>query len=199
MNKIAVAVVATVFNGVIAANGFAAGELNKFACAAGPVSSSGLIGKILKSSGDVLYSGAAGYTEAKAGAKLVAGSQISTGEGSSAKISVGSNCNLPIGANSIATLNQPNGANGDILVSIENALNPASKAVQEGSSSQVSLGLVPLLTGATVAGPVAIAGYTASENQEKNQQRIRENNNDYTKDAEGNFIPVGGGTAAASQ
>ncbi len=189
MNKIAIAVVATVFNGAMAVNGFAAGELTSFACAAGPVSSSGLIGKIIQSSGDVLYSGATGYTEAKAGAKLVAGSQISTGENSSAKISVGSNCNLPISANSIATLNQPNGASGDILVSIENALNPASKAVQEGTSSQAAIGgglaggLSGGLGGALGAGVVgaaaAGAGGTAAQNEDKNPAKLKAGNGDF--------------------
>lgn len=180
MNKIAIAVVATVFNGAMAVNGFAAGELTKFACAAGPVSSSGLIGKIIQSSGDVLYSGATGYTEAKAGAKLVAGSQISTGENSSAKISVGSNCNLPIGANSIATLNQPNGASGDILVSIENALSPASKAVQEGLSTQAAGGLgLGLIGGGIAGGAAAVAGGTAAANEDKNPNKLVFGNGDF--------------------
>ncbi len=180
MNKIAIAVVATVFNGAMAINGFATGELTKFACAAGPVSSTGLIGKILQSSGEVLYSGAAGYTEAKPGAILVSGSQISTGENSSAKISVGSNCKLPIGANSIATLNQPNGASSDILVSIENALNPASKAVQEGLSTQSVGGLgLGLVGGGIAGGAAAVAGGTAAQNKDKNPAKLRAGNGDF--------------------
>ncbi len=184
MNKIAIAVVATVFNGAMAVNGFADNELTKFACAVGPVSSSGVIGKIIQSSGDVLYSGATGYSEAKAGAKLVSGSQISVGEGASAKISVGSNCNLPIGANSIATLNQPNGASGDILVSIENALNPASKAVQEGTSSQAFAGGLGGglggLGGLGVVGAAAgLAGGSAAANEDKNPFKIRTGNGNF--------------------
>ena len=180
MNKIAIAVVATVFNGAMAVNGFAANELTKFACAVGTVSSSGVIGKIIQSSGDVLYSGATGYSEAKAGAKLVSGSQISVGNGSSAKISVGSNCNLPIGENSIATLNQPNGASGDILVSIENALSPASNAVQEGLSTQAGAGVGLGFAGGGIAGAAAAAaGGTAGANEDKNPAKLRTGNGDF--------------------
>ncbi len=159
MNKLKVAVAATLFNGLIAASGIS-GELTKYACAAGPVSSSGVIGKIIQSSGDVLYSGAQGYTEAKAGAKLVSGSQISVGDGGSAKISVGSNCNLPISSNSIATIIQKNGE-GDVYVSIANQLNTSSELVQEGTSTQAfglggGLGLLPGLVMGGIVGGVAI-------------------------------------------
>lgn len=135
MSKIAKTIVATIFSSAMVVNGFAASNLSKFACAAGPIASTGMVGKIIQSSGDVLYSGATGYTDAEVGAKLVSGAQISTGENSSARIAVGSNCNLPIGANSIATLTQKNGS-GNILVSISSSLDTTSGLVQEGSSTQ---------------------------------------------------------------
>ena len=186
MNKIAIAVVATVFNGAMAVNGFAANDLTKFACAVGPVSSSGVIGKIIHSSGDVLYSGATGYSEAKAGAKLVSGSQISTGENSSAKISVGSNCNLPIGENSIATVTQKNGI-GDVFVSIANRFDVTSELVQEGSTTQAgaAAGAGAGLSTGTIAGlgiataAAATAGGTAAQNENKNPAKLRTGNGDF--------------------
>ncbi len=156
MDKLKVAVAAALINGLIVASGVS-GELTKYACAAGSVSSLGVIGKIIQSSGDVLYSGSKGYTEAKVGANLVSGSQISVGDGGSAKISVGSNCNLPIGSNSIATVIQKNGS-GDVYVSIANQLNTSSELVQEGTSTQALFGglagLGGLGAGAVVGGIV---------------------------------------------
>ena len=200
MKKLAIAVVATMFNGAMIVNGFGATELTKLACAAGPVSSTGVIGRIIQSKGDVLYSGATGYTNAKPGAKLVSGSQISVGEGASAKISVGSNCNLPIGENSIATLNQPNGASGDILVSISNILDAGSDAVQEGLSTQAAGGLGLALVGGGVAGGAAAGSVgTSVQNGDKNPVKQATNNSDFVSDGNGGFISVSGGENVASQ
>ena len=148
MNKLTIALIATVFNGAMAASGFA-GETKNCACETAPLAGNSTIGSILQSSGEVLFTSAAGYSEAKSGSNLVVGSQVSVGNGASAKISVGSSCKLKVPANSIATILQPQGAGSRICVKVASVLGSDSTAVQEGVSTQ---------QGNTIGGPSLILG-----------------------------------------
>ncbi len=162
MKKTLSILIAISMNSAVAANAIG-GEYSNCACVTDTVASSAAVGNILNANGDVLYTAATGYAKAKAGARLAPGSQVSVGDKASARISVGSSCKLSVPANSIASVLQPKGANGKICVKIASLLDPATGAVQEGSSTQNGLTgneklLLAAFTAAAVGGALASTG-----------------------------------------